>query len=241
MQYEAEPMDEQREAWPEAEHVALPRPRDLLAAVGTLTALPLPRPDPGSEAFGRAAVFFPLIGLLIGAVLVGAHWVVTTHLAPWWTAVVVVGVWEAMTGAALVRAWGSEAAIRVVVIGGLLATKVACTAAAATRPVALLFAPLLARWALVVLATGVRDAAAPGRKFNPAITFREFALASVFSFAVVFMVAEAFGVLLVVGVAAVTLAVRLLVHRWAGGVSWRFLLACVEGIEVLVLLVCSLL
>jgi hypothetical protein len=86
-----------------------------------------------------------------------------------------------------------------------------------------------------------RATAAPGRKFTPAITFREFALASVFSFAAVFAVAEAFGILLVVGVAALTLGVRLLVHRWAGAVSWRFLLACVEGIEVFVLLLCALL
>ncbi|HVO27493.1 MAG TPA: hypothetical protein VMW56_28100, partial [Candidatus Margulisiibacteriota bacterium] len=103
------------------------------------------------------------------------------------------------------------------------------------------FAPLLARWSLVVLATGVRDAAAPGRKFNPAITFREFALASVFSFAAVFAVAEAFGILLVVGVAALTLMLRLAVHRWVGGVSWRFLLACVESIELFVLAICALL
>jgi len=242
MQYEAELMEDEREAAPaEAEHMPLPRPADLLAAAGTLTALPLSRPHPGSEAFGRAAVFFPLIGLSIGAVLVGAHWAVASLLPPWWTAVVVVGVWEAMTGAALLRAWDLNSAFGVVVIGGLVATKVVCTVAAAARPVALLFAPLLARWALVVLSTGVRDASAPSHKFNPAITFREFALASVFSFAVVFMVAEGFGVLIVVGVAAVTLAVRLLVHRWVGGVSWRFLLACVEGIEVLVLLACALL
>lgn len=242
MQYEAEPMENEHEPVPpaELEHLPRPGPEDFLAAAGTLTALPLSRPHPGSEAFGRAAVFFPLIGSLIGAVLVGAHWVVTNRLPPWWTALVVVSVWEAMTGAALLRAWGSDAAIGVVVLGGLVATKVACTAAAAARPAALLFAPLLARWALVVLATGVRDAAAPGRKFNPAITFREFALASVFTFVAVFAIAEAFGILLVVGAAALTLGLRIAVHRWAGGVSWRFLLACVEAIEAFVLAVCAL-
>ena len=242
MQYEAEPMEDEREPAPplEAERLPLPRLQDLLAAAGTLTALPLPRPNPGSEAFGRAAVFFPVIGLLIGAVLVGAHWVVSRHLPPWWTAALVVGVWGAMTGAGLVRAWAAHAEIGVVVIGGLVATKLVCTAAAAARPAALLFAPLLARWALVVLATGVRDAAAPGRKFNPAITFREFALASVFAFAAIFAIAEAFGILLVVGAAALTLGLRVAVHRWAGGVSWRFLLACVEAIEAFVLAVCAL-
>ena len=233
-------MSDERDAYGDAEHTPLPRPRDVLAALGTLTVLPLPRPSPGSEDFGRAALFFPLVGLMIGALLVGMHRV-TIHLPAWWAAMVVVGVWEALTGAGLLRARAPGGAGELVVIGAIVAAKAVCTAAAAARPAALLFAPLLARWALVVLATGVRDAAAPGRKFNPAITFREFALASVFSFAAVFAVAEAFGILIVVAVAALTLGVRLLVHRWAGGVSWRFLLACVEGIEVFVLLLCALL
>jgi adenosylcobinamide-GDP ribazoletransferase len=243
MQYEATamhdegnlPLDE------EAEHAPLPRPRDFLAALGTLTALPLPRPNPGSEAFGRAAVFFPLVGLLIGAVLVGVHGVTTDHLPQWWVAVSVVGIWEALTAAALLRAHRAHATRGLTVIGAAMVIKILCTTVVAVRPAALLFAPLLARWALVVLATGVRDAAAPRRKFNPAITFREFALASVFSFAAVFAVADALGILLVVSVAALTLGLRLLVHRWVGGVSWHFLLACVEGIEAFVLVVCALL
>ena len=111
----------------------------------------------------------------------------------------------------------------------LLATHVA------GRPAALLFAPLLARWAMVVLAVGARDAAAPSRKLNAAITFREFALTSVFTCAVVFTVAEAFGILLVVGVAALTLALRLLQHRQPGGTSWPLLLASAELVELLVL------
>ncbi len=243
MQYEAEVMSDEHDAsaGTDVEHAPLPRLRDLLAATGTLTVVPLPRPHPGSEAFGRAALFFPVVGLLIGALLAGLHWLAVSRLPPWLAGVVVVGAWEALTGGALLRAWTPRRAAGLVVMGASVAVKIACTVAAASRPAALLFAPLLARWALVVLATGVRDAAAPERKFNPAITFREFALASVFSFAAVFAVAEAFGILLVVSVAALTLGLRLLVHRWTGGVSWRFLLACVEGIEVFVLAVCALL
>ena len=233
--------DREQPAAAEAEHTPLPRPGDLLAALGTLTLLPLPRPSPGSEAFGRAAVFFPLVGLLIGGLLAGIDCAIMNHLSAWRTAIAVVGAWEAVTGAVLLRAWAPARPAGLAAMAATVAAKVACTAGASARPAALLFAPLLARWALVVLATGVRDAAAPGRKFNPAITFREFALASVFSFAAVFAVAEAFGILIVVGVAALTLGLRLLVHRWVGGVSWRFLLACVEGIEVFVLGLCALL
>lgn len=243
MQYEAEPMDEDREPSfpPDAEHTPLPRPADLLAALGTLTVVPFPRPNPGSEAFGRAAVFFPLVGLLIGGVLVAVDVVVVGHLPRWWAAATIVVVWEAVTAASLLRAQGLRSTAGVRLLGGIVAAKTVCVVAAMARPAALLFAPLLARWALVVLATGVRDAAAPGRKFNPAITFREFALASVFSFAVAFAVADALGIVIVVAVAALTLGLRMLVHRWAGGVSWRFLLACVEAIELFVLGVCALL
>jgi adenosylcobinamide-GDP ribazoletransferase len=232
--------EDDAQAGADAEHTPLPQPRDLLAAFGTLTILPLPRPNPGSEAFGRAALFFPLVGATIGAVLVGVHWLTSGTLPQWWAAAVLVGAWEVLTGNALLRAWQTSSAGGIAALGGGTAAKAVCLGVAATRPAALLFAPLLARWALVVLATGVRDAAAPGRKFNPAITFREFALASVFSFAAVFTVAEAFGIVIVVAVAALTLGLRLLVHRWAGGVSWRFLLVCVEGIEVFVLALCAL-
>ena len=234
-------MANDQDAPADASNAALPQVGDLLAAFGTLTVLPLPRPNPGSEAFGRAALFFPLVGLLIGAGLVGMQWVAADWLSAWWAAAMVVGAWETVTAAALLRAHEMGAGARLALIATIAATKLVGTVATAARPAALLFAPLLARWALVVLATGVRDAAAPGRKFNPAITFREFALASVFSFAAVLAVAEAFGMLLVVGVAALTLGLRLSVHRWAGGVTWRFLLACVEGIEVFVLAICAVL
>jgi hypothetical protein len=110
-----------------------------------------------------------------------------------------------------------------------------------SRRAALLFAPVLARWVMVVLATGARDAGAPERKFNPAITFREFALTSVLSFAVVLTLGEAFGVLLIVSVAALTLGLRLLSHLWAGGVSWRSLQASAQGIEAVVVMFCALL
>jgi len=224
---------------PDTEATPLPRPADFWGALGTLTVLPLPRPNPGSEAFGRAAIFFPVVGMLIGTLLVGVQWVTVSRLPRWWAALAVVLTWEATTGAALERANQPAGVFRFVALAAIAAAKTVCTIAAATRPAAFLFAPLLARWALVVLATGVRDVAVPGRKFNPAITFREFALASVFSFAVVFAVADAFGIVIVVGVAALTLAVRMSVHRWVGGVSWRFLLGCVEAFELFILAVCA--
>ena len=49
------------------------------------------------------------------------------------------------------------------------------------------------------------------------------------------------GMLVVVCVAAVSLALRLLAHRWRGGVSWRFLRASAAGIEAFVIALFALL
>ena len=215
----------------------LPQPCDVLAAVGLLTVLPLCRPDRTSAAFGRATLFFPLVGLLMGALLVGLNAVLAGRVPSWLVAILLVAVWEAASGAALIRALsqGDAGALAVSGYVAVLLAKIGGVAfAAGARPAAVLFAPTLARWGMVVLAVGARDAEAPRRKFNSAITFREFALTSVFTFAVVFALAEAVGVVVVLCTAAGTLGLRLLSHRWLGGVSSRFLLASAQGIETLV-------
>jgi adenosylcobinamide-GDP ribazoletransferase len=216
-----------------------PHATGLLTALGVLTPLPLPNPDPHSAAWARATLFFPLVGLLLGAALLGAHALLAPRLPRPLEALILVAAWVGLTRADTVRAWLHTGWRGIAGLGlaiGLLSVKAACLSAAGARPAALLFAPLLARWGMVVLATGARDADAPARKFNPGVTFSEFALASVFTIAVVLVLAEALGILVVVVVAAVLLSVRLLSHRWAHGVSWRLLLAATEGIETLVVL-----
>lgn len=214
-------------------------PQDLGVALGLLTALPFDRPDVHSDAAARATLFFPLVGGLIGLVLAGSNWILGDRLPAVLSAIVLVGLWEGITGGEGLRTCGSLSAGRIrgrAVIVAVALFKVAALAMpAASRPAALLFAPMLARWAMVVLAVGARDAAAPARKLNPAITFHEFALTSVFTCAVVFTAAEAFGILLVVCVAALALALRVLQHRRPGGTSWPLLLASAELVELLVL------
>src|SRR5262249_47294038 len=60
---------------------------DLAAALGGLTCLPLPRPDPRSAAFGRSTLFFPLVGLGIGALLLALHRLLVLLLPRWLAAV----------------------------------------------------------------------------------------------------------------------------------------------------------
>ena len=218
------------------------KPRQLLAAIGLLTALPLPRPDTDSESFAGSTVFFPLVGLLLGVLLATLRWGVGRQLGAWTVAIIVVVAWEGLSGAAFrTGPRGDQAAGRIAAIILGMAAKVACLAQqAGGQPAALVFAPMLGRWAMVVLAVGARDARAPERKFNPAITFREFALTSVFSCGVVLATAEAFGVLIIVCVAGMTLLLRALLHR-RGGISWQWLVADAELTELLVLALFSLL
>jgi len=228
--------------------VALGHLRDLAAALGLLTRLPLRQPAPGGEAFARATIFFPLVGLGIGAVLLAVNWLVMGHLRAWVAAVVLVACWEGLSrpprlcGAATetdqsrARCESRARWMMRALSGGLIAAKICCLSLRiGSRPAALLFAPMLGRWSMVVLAVGARDAHDPGRKFNPALTFREFALTSVFSCAALLTVAEAVGLLIMVCVAGMSLAGRVLTHRWTGGTTWRMLDTSARAIEVVVL------
>ncbi len=223
---------------PEMERVPLPRWADLLCAAAALTRLPLQRPDPHSDGLGRATLFVPVIGWGVGAVLLAAELSLRAWCPRWVVALALVAVWELITAGWNPRAVGARpcAATQSGKYWLWQGAKLAAAAGAAGRPVAFLFAPMLACWAIVVLAVGARDADRPGRKFNTAINFREFAITSVFAFAVVFAVAEAVGVLVVLAAAAAALVLRLLAHRRYGGVRWQFLSAGARAIEVFVLL-----
>jgi len=228
----------------------MPRPDDLAAALAILTVAPLRRIDPRSPACGRATLFFPVVGFCIGSILLGLNWLIGTSLPQWMTAAVLVGVWEVLSKGETLRAWRRvgdwgvddppASLAGAAVMAAVALTKISGLAVqGGARPAALLFAPMLARWSMVVLATGARDAGSPARKFNPAVTFREFALTSVVTLTATLTLGEAFGVLLVVAVAALTLALRLLSHRWAGGVSWRLLQAGAASVETFVVVLCS--
>ena len=213
---------------------------DLLAALALLTSLPLPRPERSSDACARATIFFPAIGLLLGAGLAALHLGLRAWFPSWFNAILLLTVWETAAGAPSLGRFAH--AVRgepggALVTLGILATKAVALGVPrlGLGTAALLFAPMLGRWSMVVLAVGARDAAAPGRKFNPAISFREFALTSVFALAVVFTLAEAIGILVVLCVAGLTLVLRLLAHRDGRGISWPFLLLSAEAVEAMVL------
>ncbi|MGH7788860.1 MAG: hypothetical protein ACRERC_18465 [Candidatus Binatia bacterium] len=218
------------------------------AAVGAAIRFLTPAGAPGRV--DASAVYYPLVGLVIGAV-----WLVTDRLVSPLAgqslasvAVVLVGI--GLTGgrallalgrALLGRFGGSTAAVYVA--AGLLAgLEIGLVEALGRyRPVGLLFAPLLGCCSLVVLAVGAREARADGRrvKFAPLVTFREFGVASTATFALIFLTTEFLGLVLILYAAALSLAARVGLHRWRGGVDDITLRATGAAIElsVLVLLV----
>ncbi len=143
---------------------------DLLVAVSLLTIIPIRRELNYSA---RGLAFFPLVGAVLGAILVVAHYVLRLVLPPLVVAAVLTGLWVLMTSAlhldgvsdscdGLFAATTRERRLEIlkdVHIGAfgaaglvlLLILKFAALDDASSS--ALFLAPILARWAMVYAAT----------------------------------------------------------------------------------------
>ena len=110
------------------------------------------------------------------------------------------------------------------------------------RTAALLYAPLLARWAMVVLGFGSQPAQPDGlgHAMVRSLTFREFAIATVFALWIVLAQTGARGLLAILLVAATTIGCRILAHARLGGVTGDVLGAIGEVVEALVFAVFAL-
>jgi cobalamin synthase len=104
------------------------------------------------------------------------------------------------------------------------------------RTMALCYAPMLARWSMVVLAFGSRPAGTgPGSELVRTVKFREFGVATVGALWVALANTAARGLLAILVVAVVTICCRIFVHARLGGVNDDLLSAIVEVNETLVL------
>jgi adenosylcobinamide-GDP ribazoletransferase len=71
----------------------------LILAVRFLTIVPVPGPETGGvDALGRAAWWFPVVGLALGAVLAGLDRLLALAFPPLLSAVLVVAAWKLLTG-----------------------------------------------------------------------------------------------------------------------------------------------
>jgi adenosylcobinamide-GDP ribazoletransferase len=233
--------------------------RELAVAVGLLTVARGLASGASRETLAAALAFYPLVGLALGAVAAVSAALIAPF-APGAAGPIGVLVLAALGG---VRGpLGLAAAAGALVVrgdpprvlarwrarpraAGLTLAVMALTAralAAATLPPparasALLVAPLLGAWAIVVQCYG----GSPGHARGPAAPqvgrarFREFGWASLTAFAVTLTLGEAVGLLVVVTAALVTVGIRVWAHRRVGGLTGRLLAATREVVETAVL------
>jgi adenosylcobinamide-GDP ribazoletransferase len=72
--------------------------KSFILALQFLTRLPTPRVQADGEAFTRSMRWFPVVGLVIGALIAAAAWA-GAHVDPWTGALAALLAWVAVTGA----------------------------------------------------------------------------------------------------------------------------------------------
>ncbi|TMA79171.1 MAG: adenosylcobinamide-GDP ribazoletransferase [Deltaproteobacteria bacterium] len=254
------------EAAAAARRRALNAPAALLAQLATAVRFLTVVPVPGSTVeVGTSALFFPLVGFALGAVLVALDRVTAPVVPLAIRDVLLVGVLVVITGglhldgladaadglftghrerALTIMREGAVGPFGVAAVVLVVALKLRSLDALPpeTRTAALLYAPLLARWAMVVLGFGSQPAQPDGlgHAMVRSLTFREFAIATVFALWIVLAQTGARGLLAILLVAATTIGCRILAHARLGGVTGDVLGAIGEVVEALVFAVFAL-
>lgn len=235
---------------------------EFLVALQFLTIVRVKKTLPFSEVtLGRAGAFFPLIGLLLG----GAVWGIDRGLRPLFPAEIssvllvaalailsrglhldgladsadgLVGSQDRQRSLEIMKdsAIGTFGALAVIAVL-LLKVRSLDVLQGGYRSMALLFGPMLGRWACVVMAYTSRPARPEGlgAMFVRGTQFREFGLASVFTLAVVFSLMEILGVAVFVPLACLMIGFTLYCNRRLGGVTGDTLGALGELVEAAVL------
>jgi adenosylcobinamide-GDP ribazoletransferase len=234
----------------------------LAAAVRFLTIIPLGGVPVG---VGASALFFPLVGLALGGMLVLLDRVIAPLVPLTVRDVLLIAALAVATGglhldgladsidgmfagdrerALAIMRDGAIGAFGTVAVILVLALKLRSLDALpdATRAVALLHAPMLARWSMVVLAFGSRPARGEGLGYEmvSSVTFREFGIATVGALWLMLAGTAARGLVAILVVAAVTIGCRILAHARLGGITGDLLGAVCEVNEALVLAVFTL-
>ena len=72
--------------------------KGLIVAIQFLTRLPTPRITVSSEEFAASMRWFPVVGLIVGAIVAAGGWT-GARIDPWTGALAALIVWVAVTGA----------------------------------------------------------------------------------------------------------------------------------------------
>lgn len=240
--------------------------RRLLVAVAFLTRLPIPLPaSAGGRDVGRAALFFPAAGLLVGGLQAGAAFLLLQRVPDAVAAVLVVALGVLVTGALHLDGLADTAdgfgggkdrehALRIMrdhsvgaygaaAIALSLALKIAIVATLTTFGTPgllwIVLAPALGRWAPVLLGRALPYARAEGglgqSVTGDATGALEVGGATAMAVAAAVALAGWNGAIAVAGAVVATVLFGLLCRRKLGGVTGDTLGASVEAVEAVVL------
>jgi adenosylcobinamide-GDP ribazoletransferase len=232
----------------------------LLPALKFLTAAPWPRSrEAAPQEVARSAAFFPLIGFLLGIVLVLVDRLLDPYLASEILAVVLVTIlifatrakpladlassWDrlasissggSLSGSRIDQGLGLFGLLAVVVVVALKFRAIEVMGEAIAP--GLLLAPAMGRWAMVVLGYGSTSTGENERQIDvEAIKGKQLILATALLLCGVVLIARRVGLWVALWVSLLALGCRYFLHRRMGGVSGKNLGAVAEMSEALAL------
>lgn len=230
-------------------------------ALSFLTTIPTPVIPFVEGGLGRSAKWFPLVGLVLGLILAGSHWLLRLVLPESVTAVLIIALWAWLTGGlhldgladcgdGLLVAASRERRLEILkdsrlgAFGAILLVlflllKVTAVTALPIPNLALILAPVLGRWFILVAAR--LPSARPGGmgdSFAASLTPRALLLAAIVPFLLIVIGGWRSGqtVLAVLLAVLVTFVILRLARSRLGGVTGDVYGLVVEMVELMVLL-----
>lgn len=214
--------------------------RCFWTAVKFLTAFPWPKSFTlAPQEIGQATPFFPLVGFLLGLILVLLNWLLEPYLESEILGVVLVAFLILLTRAGHLEGLGksfervTSGASEEKTIGdrvgifGLLAILMvvmlkfrAIEVMGEMRSQGLLLAPTLSRWSMVILAYSSRPIQeGMGRSIVNQVSGRHLAWATIFALFLALLFASRLGLWIALWVSLLTLVSGLFLRRRSGGIS----------------------
>ena len=218
--------------------------REVVLSIAACTLWPIldERSHGAADERARALIFMPIVGLVIGVILALIDYALAPMIAVRARSLVVL-----LLGAAIslglaergvadffesLRHRGRLASTGIARLGPLalfvalvaFAIKVWCLAridAQASRATAIVLAMMLSRWSIVPIAYGLKplEQWGLGIPFAGGLTFREFSVSSAVALGLAMGLYRNIGLVVIIAVALVILALRLILSRGLGGAS----------------------
>jgi adenosylcobinamide-GDP ribazoletransferase len=230
-------------------------------ALSFLTTIPAPAVPFIDGGLGRSAKWFPLVGLILGLILAGSHWLLGQVLPASVTAVLIIALWAWLTGGlhldgladcgdGLLVAANRERRLEILkdsrlgAFGAILLllfllAKVTAVAALPSPAFALVLAPVLARWFILIAARQPSArSGGMGDSFAASLTPKIFIIAAILPFLLVAVGGWRNGQTVLAALLAllVTFAILRLARTRLGGVTGDVFGLVVEMTELMVLL-----